>query len=77
MTTNLGDSFVGRKHGEDNGFCGLVKDLEDLGGGFGQEVGEDVALVGQIVILHLETGAIFWRKGKTEEHVSLGRNNRK
>ena len=59
----LRDGLVFGKHGENDGLCGLVKDGQDLCGRLGKEVGEDVTLGGQDVVVHLEAASVLLAHG--------------
>ena len=61
--THLRDCFVFGKHGENDRLCGFVKDGQDLCGRLGKEIGEDVTLGGQDVVVHLEAAPVLLAHG--------------
>ena len=56
----LRDGLVLREHGQDDALGGLVENCQDLGGSLGQEVGQDLGLGGEDVVVDLEAGAILF-----------------
>ena len=59
LSTHLRDGLIFGKHGENDRLCGFVKDGQDFCGSLGQEVGEDVTLGGQDVVVHLEAAPVL------------------
>ena len=63
----LGDLLVFWEHSKDHLLRCLVKDLEHLGGSFGQEVRQHMFLGGQDVVVYNQTLLVGWSKDQNDK----------